>query len=119
PPGAEKRLAELARLYAQSRAAFFDIAHIEYDWTPAVGSLLEGDLGNSETGPAGRWRPEPARQVVATAGGYFLAAAGHLGGLAALHAGHEVLFSPEPLVRSILENCARTIWVLALDEPRS
>lgn len=118
PPGAKTRLAELARLYDGTRAVYFDIAHNENNWTPSLNSPLERDLDNVENGPAGPWGDGPVRQVVGTVGGYFLAAVGHLGGLAALHVGHEVLFSPGPLVRAILENCARIMWVLAPDDPQ-
>jgi hypothetical protein len=52
-PGAEIRLAELARLYAGTRAAYFDITRKENDWTPTVNSPLERDLGNTESGPGG------------------------------------------------------------------
>jgi hypothetical protein len=118
-PEAEKRLVELAHLFASCREAFFDIAQDEFHWTPTPGSLASLDLANTEEGPDGQWGEQPVRQMTMVVGNYLLVAAGHLGALATLHAGQEVLLSPPLLVRAVIENCARVIWVLAIDHPDS
>jgi len=117
-PDAERRLGALAELFARSRAAFFDIAQDEHHWLPRPGSLAEGDIGNGELGPAGPWGDQPVWRTINVVANYLLTATGHLGGLAVLHAGQEVMFSPPALVRSVIENCAHAFWVLGLDEPR-
>jgi hypothetical protein len=48
---------------------------------------------------------------------FLLVASHHLGGLAALHAAPEVLFSPAMLVRAVIENCAHATWVLYGEGP--
>jgi hypothetical protein len=48
-------------------------------------------------------------EVIAT---YLEIAAAHLGGLAALYRGREVIFPPLPIVRSVIEHSARVVWVL-------
>ncbi len=50
---------------------------------------------------------------------YLLIARSHLGALATLYADQEVLLSPPLLVRAVIENCARAVWVLAIDDPKS
>lgn len=112
PPGVESRLAELAELFAASRAFFFDIAQDEHHWAPSPGSLAAEDLVNGEAGPGGPWSEEPVRLMIDVLSNYLLTAAHHLGGLAILHKGQEVLLSPPLLTRAILENCARVFWVL-------
>ena len=46
---------------------------------------------------------------------FLVVASGHLGGLAALFASAEVMFSPPVLVRAVIENCAHAVWVLGND----
>lgn len=43
---------------------------------------------------------------------YMSAASEYLGGLAVLYATKEVVFPPGPLIRAVLEHCARVFWVL-------
>ena len=114
-PPEPNRLVELATLFAASRAVFFDVLDDEHHWVPAPGSLAERDLHNSESGPAGEWGENPVRHMFTVVGSYLLTATGHLGGLAVLHASQEALFAPPLLVRAIIENCARVIWVLGMD----
>jgi hypothetical protein len=115
-PGAEKRLTELAELFSISRALFFELQD-DYHWMPGTDSLAEHDLRNTEVGPNRAWGEDPVRRKFDVVGNYLLTVSGHLGGLATLHAGQEVLFSPPLLVRAIIENCARAVWVLAVDDP--
>lgn len=111
-PEAERRLLELAGLFAACREVFFDIGQGEFHWVPATESLATFDLANAEEGPAGRWGEAPVHQMVNVVANYLLIASSHLGALATLHARQEVLLSPPLLVRAVIENCARAVWGL-------
>lgn len=113
--GTDQRLNELATLFAGCREAFFDILD-EFHWQHTSESMAAFDLANSVDGPAGPWGELPVRVMMRVVADYLVIASSHLGGLATLHAGHEVLLSPPLLVRAIIENCARAIWVLAIDD---
>ncbi|WP_133248769.1 DinB family protein [Williamsia muralis] len=113
PPPSEvaERLDELAELAEACRSAFLKVS-TQSHWRPAGGSAAE-QYQNNITDPAVsdhiRAGYDLVSEVVVT---YLEVAAGHFGGLAALFRRREVMFAPLPLVRSIIEHAAHTIWVL-------
>jgi hypothetical protein len=107
------RLAELAELADAGRTAFLALA--ESAWRPTPGSAA----ASTKTALAGK---DPAVNSDGILAGFDLVsevvvtfvevAANHLGGLAALYHSNEIMFSPLPLVRSVLEYSAHAMWVL-------
>lgn len=106
-----ERLDELAGLAEACRSAFLEVA-TQSHWRPASGSAAE-HYQNNITDPAVsdhvRAGCDLVSEVVVT---YLEIASHHFDGLAALLRGHAVMFSPLPLVRSIIEHAAHTIWVI-------
>lgn len=117
PAEVDQRLLELADLFDACRDAFFDTAE-RFHWVPAPGSgaAAAADALPSPdpavSGPRGETGHRLIAEVVQT---YLLTASGHLGGLAALYARGEVLFSPPVLIRATIENCAHAVWVVGED----
>jgi hypothetical protein len=117
PADVNERLVELAHLFVDCRAAFFDTAD-QFHWTPEPGSaaahaaavLPSPDPTIRE--PRGETGHRLVAEVVQT---YLLTASGHLGGLASLYASGEVFFPPAALVRAVIENCAHAMWVIGSD----
>lgn len=108
------RLQELASLADSCRAAFLAVGRDSH-WKPGtaararVDAMTAADPASSADGiMAGA---DLVSEVVVS---YLEIAAGHLGGLAALLRADEVMFSPQPLVRAIMENCARVFWVIGM-----
>lgn len=107
------RTAELAELADAGRTAFLALA--KSAWQPAEDSaaasakiaLTAKDPATSSVGILPGF--DLVSEVVVT---YLEVAANHLGGLAALYRSGEVMFSPLPLVRSILEYSAHAMWVV-------
>jgi hypothetical protein len=106
-------LADLAELADAGRAAFIALAGSA--WQPAPDSaaasaqvaLTAKDPAANSAGVLAGF--DLVSEVVVT---YLEVAANHLGGLAALYRNREVMFSPLPLVRSVLEYSAHAMWVL-------
>lgn len=121
PPGVDSRLVEIAHLFADCRAAFFETAD-QFHWTPAPGSVAAfaaGELPSPDpqvNEPHGATGHRLITEVVQT---YLLIASGHLGGLASLYASSEVFFPPAALVRAVIENCAHAMWVIGRDPSES
>lgn len=114
----DDRLVELANLFIACREAYNETSE-RFHWNPEPGSpaaqaavaLLPPDLEFSAS------RGESGHQLIAgVVKTYLLTASGHLGGLASLYTSGETQFSPPILVRAIIENCARALWVLG-DDP--
>lgn len=114
PPEYRARLEELALTMLACRDAFHETADT-FHWEPGLGSPAADDAKDLPTpdplvfDPIGETGHRLLAEVVQT---FLLSASGHLGGLAGLYMTGEVVFSPPVLIRSILENCAHTVWVL-------
>ena len=107
-----ERLDELAELLDACGGAFFEMS-AQTHWRPAPGSPaarvqrgITDPADNSDDILSGY---DLVSEVVAT---YLEIAAGHFRGLGALLRGREAVFAPLPLIRSIIEHAAHTIWVL-------
>lgn len=117
--GVDAELLRLAEAFFACRVAFFDAN--DSHWDPAPGSAAAADAAALPSPdprldqPAGTSGFDLITEAVSS---YLLVASGHLGGLAALHAAGEVVFPPGMLVRAVLENCARAMWILG-DETSS
>ncbi|MEV2226105.1 hypothetical protein AB0E01_40500 [Nocardia vinacea] len=112
-----ERLAELAALLRGCRDACSRIGE-DRQWAPHPDSVCATDLATFAGHPSVR----DDRLVLDAVTTYLDLAAAHCGGLAGLCDTSEVVVSPWPLTRSILENCARTVWILGgqpSDEPAS
>lgn len=106
-----ERLNELAELAEGCRSAFLEMS-AQSHWRPAGGSQAER-WQNDITDPAVSDQVRAGYDLVSeVVGTYLEIAANHLGGIAALLRGREVMFAPLPLVRSIIEHAAHTVWVL-------
>jgi hypothetical protein len=121
PREVQARLIELAELFAGLRAIYFDLID-ENRWTPRAGSGAASDL--QDLPPAGtltEGTPMASgfHRVADVMSAYLLIAAGHLGGLAALHASEEVMFPSGMLVRGVIENCSHVFWVLGPGDTES
>lgn len=118
PPALSARLVEISALFLQCRETFFEMSD-RYRWSPASESpaaQAAADLPSPDTqvpDPRGETGHRMIAEVVQT---FLLTASGHLGGLSALYANGEVLFSPPLLIRAVIENCAHALWVLG-DDP--
>jgi hypothetical protein len=117
PADVNERLVELAHLFVDCRASFFDTAD-QFHWIPEPGSAAAraaADLPSPDPEvdePRGETGHRLIAEVVQT---YLLTASGHLGGLASLYASGEVFFPPAALVRAVIENCAHAMWVIGSD----
>lgn len=114
PSGVHQRLIELAELYAGCRAIYFDLVD-QHHWRPSPGSAAADDqatLPPAEKQPDGTSLSAGYARLIDVIASYLQIAAGHMGGLAALHAAEEVMFSPGMLVRGVIENCAHVFWVI-------
>lgn len=108
------RLIELAHVAESCRITFLDISRDSH-WRPARGSiaavvqavLKQHDPALSTADLSAGF--DLVSEVVVT---YLEVAAGHFGGLAALYRNGEAMFPPAPVVRSIMELCAHSMWVL-------
>jgi hypothetical protein len=104
------RFLELAELMGACRQAFRDTAS-DTQWRPVLGSAGEADVraivAHDPPYPNG-----VHARLSFLLYFYLSAASEHLGGLAVLYATKEVLFPPGPLIRAVLEHCARLFWFL-------
>ncbi len=105
-----KRFLELAELMGACRQAFRDTA-TDTQWRPVPGSAGEADVrAIVEHDPP---YPDGVHARLSFLLYFYMSAASeYLGGLAVLYATKEVIFPPGPLIRAILEHCARVFWVL-------
>ncbi len=101
------RLAELVEVLKGCRNAFIRIAD-EHHWNPTLSSTARADA----LALVGSGSPAGQLLIGEAVASYLELAAQHCGGLAGLYITGEVFASPDPLVRSILENCARAVWIL-------
>lgn len=104
------RFLELAQLYLLCRGAFRDMA-AENRTLCADGSAADRDKAVL----LAREPPVAAtseRLISHMANLYLYAASEHIGGLAALYAGEEVLLAPLVLARCAIEHSAHTVWLL-------
>lgn len=117
PEEFNKRLSEIADLFAVSRSSFFETAD-HFHWSPAQESpaaRAAAELPSPDpavSAPRGETGHRLIAEVVQT---YLLTASGHLGGLASLYRSGEVIFPTPVLIRSTIENCAHAVWVLGKD----
>lgn len=104
----------LADLFARSRREWYALGGGPRPWQPVSGSYAswEHERALLEHGPAGPWGEQEAGLPLHVATIFGLAAAEHLGGLAALYRAHEVVFPVGPVVRSIVEHATRGTWLL-------
>lgn len=117
-PAFSTRLSELSALLSACRDAFHETAD-SFHWTAAAGSPAAADAAALPSPDPAVKDPhgETGHRLITEAVQIFLqSASGQIGGLAALYAANEVLFSPPLLVRSIIENCAHALWILG-DDP--
>jgi hypothetical protein len=104
----------LSDLAEACRGAFL-LTSISSKWQPGTGSAAAAakiDIERQDpAAPAKGILPgfHLVTEVVVT---YLEVAANHLGGLGALYRSGEAMFSPLPVIRSILEYCAHAMWVL-------
>ncbi|PZE66842.1 hypothetical protein DEJ27_13225 [Curtobacterium sp. MCPF17_018] len=116
-PDFQARLEELSGLFRSCRDSFQELSD-RYHWTPAEGSPASDDALTlpSPDPKIHSLRGETGHRMIAEVIHSFLVvASGHLGGLAALFASAEVMFSPPVLIRAVIENCAHAVWVLGND----
>jgi hypothetical protein len=113
PDDQAKRFAELAELFLRCRAAWRAVT-TETQGHAAPDSLAASDTQKiaEEIAPP---HPRASLVIPAAVQRYMLAASEQFGGLAALYAAQEVLYSPSALARSLLEHCASAAWVLGFD----
>ncbi len=103
------RLDELAGLLRDFRAAFRDIVD-STGWIAAPGSAAEHDqrvVAEDDLYVAGA-----EKKITKLLFFYLLAASEQIGGLAALYAAQEVVIPPAALIRSAIEHCAHTLWIV-------
>jgi hypothetical protein len=104
------RFAELAELFFECRQAFRDVAE-STSWRPAPDSPAAKDIQKlSEHDPSYPQTVPP--KIIMVLYFYLYAASEHLGSLGALYTMQEVLISPGVLLRSVLEHCAVSMWLL-------
>ncbi|GAB7007300.1 hypothetical protein JCM18899A_47750 [Nocardioides sp. AN3] len=118
PADVDDRLVELAHLFVDCRAAFFETAD-RFHWSPELGSVAAraaAELPSPDPAIADPRGETGHRLIAEVAQTYLLTASGHLGGLASLYASGEVFFPPAALIRATIENCAHAMWVLG-DDP--
>jgi len=121
PGDVDDRLADLAHLFSSCREAFY-LTGEHFRWEPGVGSVAERAARKLPSpdpaidSPVGESGHRLIADVVQT---HLLTASGHLGGLSCLYVSGEVAFSPPALIRAIMENCARAMWVLGEDPDES
>ncbi|MDN2495952.1 hypothetical protein FHY52_04465 [Nocardia nova] len=101
-------LDEFAEVLLASRHAFFRIVQ-DYRWRPAPSSPAMVDA--RQLAQSGR-RLEVITEVVSS---YLELATHHAGGLAGLYMSREVFAAPDQLARSVIEACAKAVWVLGVD----
>ena len=103
------RLDELGELFLACRDVTRALV-IDTQWMPAPGSPAAKDvLVLAERDP-------PTGGVIqAVLYIYVTTASEHLAGLGALYKQREVMYSPGPLLRAVVEHCARALWVLQKD----
>ena len=112
PDDVAERLDALADLADACRAAYLEMS-AQTHWRPAPGSPAARvqrnilDPADNSDGILGGF--DLVSEVVAT---YLEVAAGHFGGLVALLRGRETMFAHLPVIRSILEHTAHTVWVI-------
>lgn len=117
PAGVDERLVQLAHLFVDCRAAFFETAD-QFHWNPEPGSgaaHAAAELPSPDPAIAKPCSESGHRLIAEVLQTYLLIASGHLGGLASLYASGEVLFPPAALIRATVENCAHAMWVLGDD----
>lgn len=110
---ARVRLEELAELAEACRQVF--LAYAESRWDPVPESpaalarpeIIKTDPATNSGGVTAGF--DLVSEVIVT---YLEVAANHLGGIAALYRSGEVMFSPVPLVRSVLEYSSHAAWVI-------
>ncbi|WP_406230374.1 hypothetical protein [Nocardia sp. NBC_01009] len=110
PDSMRERLAELAALLHRCRDTYLRIDE-DHHWMVHPSSAAASDLAVF----AGTVGVRDDRLVVEAVATYLELAAAHCGGLAGLYDAGEIVASPWPLARSLLESCARAIWILGSD----
>lgn len=110
PADYQARLTELSELYGACRVAFEGLA-ADTGWHAALDSLGDADLRELlGRDPAA---PESVPDVLPSLTDWYLhGASSYLGSLSVLFANGEVLVAPAPLIRGVLELCARIVWLL-------
>jgi hypothetical protein len=105
-PAFATRLDELGDVFLECRDVTRALV-IDTQWKPAAGS------------PAAEDREVLAAREPSTPGViagvlyiYVTTASEHLAGLGALYKQREVMYPPGPLLRAVVEHCARALWVL-------
>ncbi|RDI60467.1 hypothetical protein [Nocardia pseudobrasiliensis] len=112
PDETRKRLAELATLLRACRDACVRIGE-DHHWAAHPDSVCAADLAALADSAYVR----DHRLVLEAVATYLELAAAHCGGLAGLCDTCEIVASPWPLTRSILESCARASWILGSNPP--
>lgn len=115
PDDVAERLDALAGLADACRAAYREMS-AQTHWRPAPGSpaahVQRGIIDPADNSDGILSGYDLVSEVVAT---YLEIAAGQFGGLAALLRGGEAMFAPLPVIRTIIEHAAHTVWVLGGD----
>jgi hypothetical protein len=106
----KQRLGEFAELFYGCRQAFRDVAE-STNWLPAPNSPAANDMQTLADHKPAYPSGVPPR-IVMVLYFYLYAASEHLGSLGALYTMQEVLISPGVLLRSVLEHCAVSMWIL-------
>jgi hypothetical protein len=105
-PAFAKRLDELSEVFYACRDVTRALV-MDAQWRPVDGSPAAKDAAALSAR-----EPPTAGVVPAVLYIYVTTAAEHLGGLGALYRQHEVMYPPGPLLRAVVEHCARALWVL-------
>ncbi|MBF6240500.1 hypothetical protein IU474_25990 [Nocardia otitidiscaviarum] len=108
----QQRMSELAWLVLGIRSAFAGISDMDR-WQPATGSAAAADLEVYER-LAGVQNPRIVLETICT---HLELASAYAGGLAAVIEANEVMVSPWPLARGVLESCACATSVLGEPPP--
>ncbi|RYF59886.1 MAG: hypothetical protein EOO27_07830 [Comamonadaceae bacterium] len=113
-PSDSDRLNELASALTAGRDAYYRIAE-EHNWVPAPGSPAEADAntlnGRTPTAVA-EGRLAEFRLISEAVATFLELGVHHCGALAALFQAGEVYGPPYGALRSVIEDCAYTLWMI-------
>jgi hypothetical protein len=105
-PAFARRLDELGEVFFECRDVTRALV-IDTQWRP-----VEGSPAAQDAAALSKCEPPTPGVIPAVLYIYVTTAAEHFGGLGALYRQHEVMYPPGPLLRAVVEHCARALWVL-------
>lgn len=120
PPFTTDEAARLTSIGALLREAPIALRHVTstFSWEPTSASDLNREYHDSESGPGGPWGPIPVELGKRHVQFWLIIAARELGGLGTLYLNDDLIGSPWPVCRSVIESCAAAGWLLEPAEVR-